>query len=809
MEWLTDQQKNSDESTIVGAQEVAAILNAVPQAFFLMKPDGTIIIANDAMASRLHLPLEAIQGMEAFELDPPDMARNRREMVRLVMATGRAVTFTDERDGQVFENRVCPLLNRAGEVSRIAFLSWDITRQTQREKALQQSQMLLNETQKLTHAGGWEWDMAARTMTWTDETYRIHGYSPDQYPQGSADLIQHSLKCYDPEDRPVIEEAFLRCAAEGRPYDLTVPFTQADGKRLWIRTIGIPVRDHGKIIKVIGNIVDITDQKQMANVLQARLRLSEAAATIPLEKLLQKFLDEAEVLTDSCTGFFHFFDQDNQTISLQTWSSNTLQLCQADGKGLHYPLDKSGVWADCIRERRPIVHNDYSTLPNRKGLPQGHAPVIRELVVPIFREGRIMAVFGVGNKRTAYDERDVEVISKLGDMAWDIVLRKQEEAALQESEARFRKIYEHMGIGVARISLDFRIECANDAYCRMLGYREEELIGKHLRDITHPEVIAENLAKQRQLGDGIIDHYRMEKRFIHKDGHTVYGLLNANLIRDAEGHPSYFLGSVADITERKQAEAEKLTLEIKNRQLQKAESLGRMAGAIAHHFNNQLYVVTGNLEMAIDDSRKGIASTDFLEAALQAAHRAADVCRMMLTYLGQKLEQHRPIDLSDTCRQRVSLLQAAIPQNILFETDFPSSGPIIRADSRQVQQVLLNLVSNARESISEDQGKIRLAIQIVSAEDIQASKRFPIDWQPTQPDYACLEVSDTGCGIAEKDIEKLFDPFFTTKFIGRGLGLPVVGGILKAHGGAITVTSEPGRGTTMRAYFPLMVSNSQ
>jgi PAS domain S-box-containing protein len=143
-------------------------------------------------------------------------------------------------------------------------------------------------------------------MTWTDETYRIHGYSPDQYPQGSADLMQHSLKCYDPEDRPVIEEAFHQCAVEGRPYDLTVPFTKADGRRLWIRTIGIPIRDQEKIIKVIGNIVDVTDQKQMTNVLQARLRLREAAAMLPLEKLLQKFLDEAEILTGSFIGFFIF-----------------------------------------------------------------------------------------------------------------------------------------------------------------------------------------------------------------------------------------------------------------------------------------------------------------------------------------------------------------------------------------------------------------------------------------------------------------------------------------------------------------------
>ncbi len=535
-------------------REIQDILNAAPQVFFLLKPDGTILLANAALADQLHVPFETIQGMDAFKNDQPEVAEHRRAMVRKAAESGKPVMFVDRQQGRTFENTVSPIPHREGEDVRLAYFVRDITLRTEREIALQKSQQLLNTIEALTHAGGWEWDVEAQTMTWTDETYRIHGYSSNECLQGSADLIQYSLKCYDPVDRPTIETAFRTCIAEGRPYDLVFPFTNAQGRRLWIRTIGVAIRHEGKIVKVIGNIVDITHQKQMENVLQARLRLSEAASTLPFDQLLQSFLDEAETLTESAIGFFHFFESDQQTIHLQTWSSKTLRFCHADGKGLHYHMDKAGVWADCIRQGRPVIHNAYAELPNRKGLPSGHVAVIRELVVPIFREGRIVAVFGVGNKAQDYDERDVEIVSALGDMAWDIVLRRREEDALRESESRFRQIYEHMGIGVARISLDFRIEAANAAYCRMLGYREEELIGMHLRDITHPEVIEENLEKQRQLGAGIIDHYSMEKRFIHKDGHTVYGLLNANLIRNAEGKPSYFLGSVADITEKKASE---------------------------------------------------------------------------------------------------------------------------------------------------------------------------------------------------------------------------------------------------------------
>ena len=149
----------------------------------------------------------------------------------------------------------------------------------------------------------------------------------------------------------------------------------------------------------------------------------------------------------------------------------------------------------------------------------------------------------------------------------DISTRKTAENALRESEYRFRQIYENMAVGVARVSLAFRIESANDAYCRMLGYTEDELIGKRLADITHPEALPENLRQQARLGAGEIDHFRMEKRFIHRTGRVVHGILDANLVRNADGKPLYFLGSVLDVTGRKRAEEALLESEKKFRLL--------------------------------------------------------------------------------------------------------------------------------------------------------------------------------------------------------------------------------------------------
>jgi two-component system, cell cycle sensor histidine kinase and response regulator CckA len=189
---------------------------------------------------------------------------------------------------------------------------------------------------------------------------------------------------------------------------------------------------------------------------------------------------------------------------------------------------------------------------------------------------------------------------------------------------------------------------------------------------------------------------------------------------------------------------------------------------------------------------------------MKASQRAADVSGLMLTYLGQTTARKESIDLVEICRRSLPLLRASLPETIRLETDFPSPGPIIKGNANQLQQLLANLVTNAGESISDNRGSIHLNIKTVFAEGIPGSHRFPIEWQPEDNVFACLEVRDSGCGIAEKDIEKIFDPFFTSKFTGRGLGLPVALGIVKGHRGVIAVESEPARGSVFRVFLPVL-----
>jgi signal transduction histidine kinase/HAMP domain-containing protein len=178
---------------------------------------------------------------------------------------------------------------------------------------------------------------------------------------------------------------------------------------------------------------EITERKRAESVMQTQLRILAAAnaRTLSTDEVLRLVLDEIEAQTNSKIGFYHFVEADNETISLQNWSTNTLRnMCTAEGKGNHYPISRAGVWTDCVHEQRPVIHNDYASLPHRKGLPPGHAPVIREMVVPILRDGRIVAIIGVGNKPSDYDETDIAIASLLGDISWEIVERKQAEKHL-------------------------------------------------------------------------------------------------------------------------------------------------------------------------------------------------------------------------------------------------------------------------------------------------------------------------------------------------------------------------------------------
>ncbi len=284
------------------------------------------------------------------------------------------------------------------------------------------------------------------------------------------------------------------------------------------------------------------------------------------------------------------------------------------------------------------------------------------------------------------------------------------------------------------------------------------------------------------------------------DRRTV--ILHKSAYKDLEGEVLGLVGTLTDITERKRAEEEKARLEQRLQQAQKAESLGRMAGGIAHQFNNILSAVMGNLELALLDMSKPSAPAKVSEA-LKASLRAADISRFMLTYIGQTATRKEPHDLVEATKEALFLVSASLPNNVHLRTEFPPRGAIVNTDGVQIKQILTNLTENAVEALGGQDGEVMVAVDIMTVDRLRGLRLFPLDWEPKSESYAVLSVSDTGCGMPETDLVKIFDPFYSTKFPGRGLGLPVVLGLMRAHDGAIEVSLEAGRGAIFRLFFPL------
>ncbi len=385
----------------------------------------------------------------------------------------------------------------------------------------------------------------------------------------------------------------------------------------------------------------------------------------------------------------------------------------------------------------------------------------------------------------------------------EIAYHKQTGKELQRAEEKYRSIFENAVEGVFQTTLGGRFLSANRALAHILGYESPEDLMASVTDIGRQLYVNhEERTEYLRLIDEAGEVKDFEARMHHKDGGICWVSINTRLVRDSDGNPRHYEGFIEDITDHRRVEREREKLDSQNRQLQKAESLGRMAGAIAHHFNNKLGVVIGNLELAMDDMPRHSGPAGNLTAAMDAANKAAEVSGLMLTYLGQTTGKREPLDVSEICRRHLPMLRTFIPPNVIMETDLPSPGPVISANENQIQQALTNLVTNAWEACGDGRGTIHLRVKTVSPAEISIERR-PIGWQPKDDSYACLEVRDGGSGIAVEDMENLFDPFFSSKFAGRGLGLPLVLGIVRAHGGALEVESAPGQGSVFRVFLPL------
>lgn len=378
------------------------------------------------------------------------------------------------------------------------------------------------------------------------------------------------------------------------------------------------------------------------------------------------------------------------------------------------------------------------------------------------------------------------------------LLRVQGELAA--SHARYVDLYDRAPVAYLTLLGDGLIQEANITAARLLGVARSTLAGRHFTDFLEPaDQDIWHLEFRGLIEDGTSRSF--ELRIRGTGPAVVWGSMDLSLVRDEEGK-ALIRVVVSDISQRKREELARRQLEARLSQADKVESLGRMAGAIAHRFNNLLGVIIGNVELGLADLDRATEAGEALADAIGAAREAAEVSGLLLDYLGQNEGVRTVQDLSQICRQSLPALRELLPAEVHLQMDLPARGPFVNAAAGEITRVLTILATNAGEASAGDHGSVHVSLRTVPAWNLPTGNRVPESWTPGDGPHACLSVTDTGGGIDTRIMGQIFDPFFTTKGFGRGLGLPIAVGTVAAHGGGIRIRSVPG-GTTVEVYLPI------
>ena len=395
---------------------------------------------------------------------------------------------------------------------------------------------------------------------------------------------------------------------------------------------------------------------------------------------------------------------------------------------------------------------------------------------------------------------DTNVVNEFVIIARDITELKQAEANLKEAILQQNITIRAGNIGLWDWDLITNKVSYSAEWKRQIGYEDHEIRDNfdEWKSRIHPDDLESEIESVQKSIASLEQDHKAEFRFRHKDGSYRWILAQASILQDESGQAIKMLGSHVDISERKKAEADKLQLEKQLQQAQKMESIGTLAGGIAHDFNNILSAVIGYTELALGGIEKGTELDDDLQEVRKAGMRAKDLVKQILTFARQSNEAAMPIQINIIAKEVLKFIKSSIPSTIQINNKIYSDS-LIMGSSTQIHQVLMNLCTNAAQSMEEKGGMLE-----VSVNDTTIDKMSMIpNLRPGE--YIEIKVSDTGMGIAPQNLHTIFEPYFTTKPVGEGtgLGLAVVHGIVENYGGQITVDSTIGKGTCFTIYLPI------
>jgi PAS domain S-box-containing protein len=760
---------------IVPERFYRAAFEQAPDCIFGLDNEGRITAVNPPGCELLGYSCDELLGREVRDFVPPEDLAAAPLRFDELRAQG---AITSERRLRCRDGRLAVLAFTVRTLPDGSFVGVgrDVGQRSAIEDRLRRSEKMMADVLSFlpdatfaidTHGGVIAWNRAMEVMTGVPAGDMLgrgdHAYAIPLYGERRPILIDFvatergRIEAYYPDVRRIgellVAETFVPLAYEGR------------GADLW--GIAAPLfNDADERIGAIESIRDVTEHRRDREALRASDALLRATLDAAADGILA--VDERGAVVHRNRRF------------AELWRIPPELLAAGDDERLlAFVLEQLEDPGAFLAKVRALY-----------GSPDEDRDVIR------FKDGRI------------YERSSCPMIEggKLCGRVWsfrDVTARLRAEQAVQESERRYRTLFESAADAIF-LMRDGRFADCNSRTLEMFGCTREQIVGAAPAGFSPPrqrdgrdsvekaaEKIAAALAGEHQVFEWL--HSRA-------DG-TVFDA-EVGLTRVELTLGPHLLATVRDTTERQRAQEERLQLQRRLLHSQKLESLGVLAGGIAHDFNNLLMAMQGNLELALAGQARGSSACSRIEDAMRALHRAADLTHQMLAYSGRGRFTARRLSLSDLVDENAHLFRASIARTTVLDLHLDPDLPPVEADAGQLQQVVMNLITNASEAIGGSPGTIRLSTGVADCSDADLG-RSRLDEKPAPGRFAYVEVADSGCGMDAETQRRMFDPFFTTKLTGRGLGMAAAQGIVRGHQGAMFLDSTPGGGTTIRVLFPL------